>query len=60
MQDYTAIQDCAAFIWTAWGVAGALMLALWGSSVSLLRRGNEQIAALEAAQGNQTCLPHDP
>lgn len=60
MQDYAAIRDYAAFIWTAWGIAGALMLALWGSSASLLRRGNEQIAALETAQDSLAGLPHDP
>jgi len=43
-----AINDFAAYIWAAWGIAGALLLAIWRTSDSLLRRQAALLAKLEA------------
>lgn len=48
MEDYAAIKDFSAYIWTAWGIAGALLLAIWRTSDSLLRRQAALLAKLEA------------
>lgn len=50
MQEYTAINDFSAYIWSAWGVAGALLLAIWRASDGLLRRQTALLARLEAEE----------
>jgi heme exporter protein D len=60
VEEYAAIRDYAAFIWTAWGIAGALMLAIWGSSASMLRRRRAQLAMLETGPENTARPHHDP
>ena len=60
MEEYAAIRDYTVFIWAAWGVAAALMLAIWGSSAGMLRRRKVELAILESAQDNQTRVHHDP
>ncbi len=43
-----AISDFAAYIWAAWGIAGALLLAIWRTSDGLLRRQAVLLAKLES------------
>ncbi len=39
----------AAYVWSAWGIAGLLMLAIWSASAGLVRRQAALLATLEAA-----------
>lgn len=48
MEAAWAINDFAAYIWAAWGIAGVLLLAIWRMSDSLLRRQAALLAKLEA------------
>ncbi len=45
-----AASEFAGYIWAAWGIAGALMLAIWRMSDSLLRRQATLLAKLEAEE----------
>jgi heme exporter protein D len=38
----------AVYIWTAWGVAGSLMLVIWALSARFLRSQSALVAMLEA------------
>ncbi len=52
MQEYMAMDGYAAYIWSAWAIAGALMLALWAASARTLRRQAALLAALLAAENH--------
>ena len=38
------------YIWSAWGIAGALLLAIWAASARMLRRQQALLAALQSAE----------
>jgi heme exporter protein D len=50
VQEYFPMGDFAAYIWSAWGIAGALLLAIWRTSDGLLRRQMALLATLEAEE----------
>lgn len=52
MAEYLATDGYAAYIWSAWGIAATLMLAIWGLSMRELRHQAALLAGLEAAEKN--------
>jgi len=54
MAEYMAMDGYVAYIWSAWSIAGLLLLAIWATSARKLRYQAALLAQLEAPDASVT------
>lgn len=54
MAEYMAMDGYVAYVWSAWSIAGLLLLAIWATSARLLRDQTALLARLEASDAQVT------
>ncbi|MFZ5836489.1 MAG: heme exporter protein CcmD [Pseudomonadota bacterium] len=58
MAEYMAMDGYAAYIWSAWTIAGLLLLAIWAASARELRHQASLLARQEAAPPDDAQVTH--